>query len=323
MAVDKSNYIKILEDFPKQCREALELPRGIVIKEEISNIVVCGMGGSAIGGDLLKTYLSDTEIPVVVNRNYNLPKFVNEYSLVFAISYSGNTEETLGAYKEAVNKKAKIWALTSGGELANQCEKVIKIPTGLQPRAAIGYLFFPILGLLHNSGITNVKNSDLNEMLAILKNTEDFKEKGEELSKKIKDKIPVIYSSSLFEPVAYRMKTQFNENSKHPAFYHVFPEMNHNELVGFKDMERKNFIVLMIRDEFDHPRTKKRMDICKEIMEKRVDVEEIHTKGNSLLARLFSTIYLGDFASYYLAMHNRVDPAPVEVIEWLKGELNK
>jgi len=322
MVIDKSNYIKAIEDFPLQCRKALELPKGMVVPSDISNIVVCGMGGSAIGGDLLKSCLSRT-IPVIVNREYELPKFVNENSLVFLVSYSGNTEETLSCYKEAAKKGCVVVAISSGGKLSEHCSKTINIPSGLQPRAALGYLFFPMLGLLHNSGITEVSNEELNEMLATLRDTNYYKESGEALAKKIKNRIPVVYSSSLLAPAAYRFKTQINENSKLPAFCHVFPEMNHNELVGYKHMDRDKFVAILIRDKEDHPRIRKRMDICREIFERKVDVEEISTKGTYLLSRMFSVIYLGDFASYYLALSNREDPAPVDIIEYLKRELAK
>jgi glucose/mannose-6-phosphate isomerase len=321
MTIDKSDYLSVLENFPRQCREALELTKGMKISGKIGSIVICGMGGSAIGGDMLKSYMRDNEIPVVVNRDYNLPKFVNESTLVFVISYSGNTEETLSCYKEAVKKKATIWGITSGGKLEGLCKNIIKIPSGLQPRAATGYLFFPMLGLLYNTGIIDVKNAELNEFLDMIKDVEKFKSAGEELAKKMKEKLPIIYSSNLFEPVAYRIKTQFNENSKHPSYHHTFSEMNHNEILSVESMERSKFIVFMIRDEGDHPRIKKRMDICKDIFERNVDVEEIKTQGKYLLTRMFSAIYLGDFITYYLAINKRVDPAPVVVIEWLKKKL--
>lgn len=323
MPVDKSNYLKVLEDFPAQCRNAMALPKGITVSGEIGTVVVTGMGGSAIGGDLLKSYMHDTNVPVFVNRNYNMPNFVDEYTLVVAISYSGNTEETLSAYNEAVERKAKTVAVTSGGKLASICEKTIKVPKGFQPRAALGYLFFPILGVLHNAGIADVKNKELNEMLALIKDTEKYKDKAQEIVKQIDDRVPVIYSSELLAPVAYRWKTQFNENSKGPAFHHIFPEMNHNELVGFQGMERQKFVIIMLRDEHDNPRIIKRMDVCKDIMEERVDVIEVHTQGESLLSRMFSTIYLGDFTSYYQALRNRVDPAPVNVIARLKERLGQ
>lgn len=320
MPIDRYNMLKVLEDFPKQCREALDLPKGLAVSKEINNIVISGMGGSAIGGDLLKSYMADSKIPVFVSRDYALPGFVDSRSLVFVVSYSGNTEETLSSYYDAVNKKANIIALTSGGELANLCKRTIKLPSGMQPRAAIGYLFFPILGVLFNSGIVDISNKELNEMLMALTNVHEFKNKADTLSKSIRGKIPIIYSSELLKPVAYRWKCQINENSKQSAFYNTFSEMNHNELAGYKFMDRK-YAAIMIRDKKDNERIKKRMDICRDIMEKTVEVEEVNTQGEYLLTRLFSGIYLGDWLSYFIALHNRIDPTPVEIIEGLKKDL--
>ena len=231
MPTDNSNMLKVLEDFPQQCRTALELPKGMSVSGKVDKIVVCGMGGSAVGGDLLKAYMHDSKTPVFVVRDYNVPNFVDENSLVFAVSYSGSTEETLAAYEDALRKKAKIVAVTSGGQLGSMAKKAIKIPAGLQPRAALGYLFFPILGVLNNSGIVDVKGKEIEEMLDILSKTDDFKTVGERIAKKIGLRTPLIYASELLGAVAYRWKTQFNENSKSPAFHHVFAELNHNEIV--------------------------------------------------------------------------------------------
>jgi glucose/mannose-6-phosphate isomerase len=319
MPIDSQNMLRVLKDFPTQCREALSLPKGISVSG-FSNIIVTGMGGSAIGGDLLKTCLWESKIPVYVNRSYTVPEFVNEESLVFAVSYSGNTEETLSAYRDAAKKKARIIGITSGGKLADECEKVIKIPGGMQPRAALGYLFFPMLGILHNSNSVRVKNQDLNEMLSALKETSDFSDEGEAIAKKLRDKIPLIYSSDRMMPVAMRWKTQINENVKLPAFFNVFSEMNHNEIAAYRRMDRK-FTAVLIRDKDDNDRIRKRMDICRDLMEGTVDVEEVHVQGNGLLARTLSTIYLGDFTSYHLALWNRVDPTPVDVIEDMKKKL--
>jgi len=319
--IDKYDMINVLDDFSNQCRKALELPKGITVKGEATSIVVCGVGGSGISGDLLKTYASATKLPVFVVRDYKVPEFVDEYSLVFAVSYSGNTEETLAAYKDAKSKGAKIIAITCGGTLAKECDKVIKIPTGLQPRAAIGYLFFPMLGVLYNSNLIDVKNEDLNEMLSLLKSNSSIKEKAQDMAKKIQGRIPLIYSSELLKPIAYRWQTQINENAKYPAYHSSFSEMNHNEINAFRAMERSKFLAIFLRDSKDNPRIIKRMDVCREIMERRVDVEEVKVEGSSLLARMFYTLYLGDYTSYYLAMRERVDPTPVEVIEWLKKQL--
>lgn len=321
MITDRFNMLEVLDNFPKQCRDALTLTKGITAKGEITSIVVCGMGGSGIGGELLKICLSNEKLPVFVSKDYKVPEFVDNYSLVFAVSYSGNTEETLSAFRDAKKKNAQIVAITSGGELAKEAGKVIKIPAGLQPRAALGYLFFPMLGVLYNSNLIDVKNTDLNEMLGLLDQKEEIKIKAEELAKKMYSKIPLIYSSELLKPVAYRWQTQINENAKYPAYHSAFSEMNHNEINAFRAMERGKFLAILLRDEKDHPRIKKRMDICKQIMERRIDVEDVNIKGSSLLARMFYAIYLGDYTSYYLAMRERVDPTPVEVIEWLKKQL--
>src|SRR3989338_2736831 len=292
MTLDSQNMLQAIKDFPNQCREALSLPKGLSISGDINNIVVAGIGGSAIGGDLLKSYLSDAHLPVYVSSGYKLPSFVNENSVVFAVSYSGNTEETLSSLKDAKEKKAQIIGITSGGKLADECKKVIKIPFGFQPRAALGYLFFPMLGVLHNSNIARVKNEEVNEMLEILKHTGRFNEHAQKLAKNLKDKIPIIYASDAFGAVAMRWKTQINENAKMPAFCNVFSEMGHNEISAYKGMDRK-FAAVIIRDKYDNERIKKRMDVCKEIMGATVDVEEVETQGNSLLARMFSAIYLG------------------------------
>lgn len=320
MPLDSQNMLQVIKDFPKQCREAMGLPQGISANGGIKNIVITGMGGSAVGGDLLRAYLSNADIPVFVNRDYKAPSFVNKDSLVFAVSYSGNTEETLSAFEDARNKNAQIIGITSGGRLAEECDKKIIIPSGLQPRAALGYLFFPMLGILHNTGIAKVKNSELNEMIALLKQTEKFEDLGAGLSRKLKDKTPIIYSSEALGAVAFRWKTQINENAKMPAFYNVFSEMNHNEIAGYQGMT-KEFAAVIIRDKYDHEQIKKRMNICKSIMGNAVDVVEVNTQGEGLLARMFSTIYLGDFVSYHLAMWNRVDPSPVEIIENMKRKL--
>ena len=222
---------------------------------------------------------------------------------------------------EAKNRGAKIIAITSGGKLSEITDTIIRVPTGLQPRNAVGYLFFPMVGVLYNSGILDVKNSDMNEMVKVLSDSAYFDEKGNEIAKKIRDKTPIIYSSSFFGPCAYRFKCEINENSKHPAYHHVFPELCHNELVGYKGMEKSRFIVILMKSNSDHERIRKRMDICKEIFGERLEVEEITALGTSIYSKIFSLIYLGDWVSYHLALLNRIDPTPVEVIEDLKRKL--
>src|SRR3989338_10689845 len=175
MPIDNYNMLKVIEEFPEQCRTAMELPKGMSVTGKVDKIAVIGMGGSAVGGDLLKIYMHSSKIPVFVIRDYKVPNFVDENTLVFAVSYSGNTEETLSALEDAMKKKAKVVAVTSGGSLAARAKKVIKVPPGLQPRAALGYLFFPVLGVLANSGIANVKDAEIKEMLDVLSKTNEFK----------------------------------------------------------------------------------------------------------------------------------------------------
>ena len=321
MPIDNSNMLKAIEDFQYQCRTALGLAKGMTVSGKINNIIIAGMGGSAVGGDLLRLYMHDSKIPVATIRDYKLPNYVNENTLVFAVSYSGNTEETLSAYEDALRKKAKIIAVTSGGKLGDISNKTIKIPKGMQPRAALGYLFFPVLGVLVNSGIVKENQAEINEMLDVLSQKEDFRQLGEKLAKKIGSRTPLIYSSEQFSAVAYRWKTQFNENSKIAAFSHSFSEMNHNEIVGYRSMSKDKFIAIVIRDHADNERIKKRMEITKEIISQKVEVEEVYTKGSFLLSRLLSGLYYADFASYYLALQNKVDPTPVHVIENLKKKL--
>ena len=323
MVVDKSNMKQVLLDFPKQCRDALSLARGIKVSGTVTKIVVCGMGGSAIGGDLLKSYMYDKLLPVFVIRDYDLPAFVDDNTLVFCLSYSGNTEETLSCLTEAKNRNAKVVTICSGGKLAELSETLISIPEGLQPRNALGYLFFPMLGVLFNSGLADVKNPELNQLIKMLSDVAYFDEKGRDIAKKVRDRIVAVYSSARMEPAAYRLKTELNENSKHPAWHHVFTELCHNELVSVQGMERSKNFILLIRSKGDHERIKKRMDICKPMFEDRADVEEILALGDSHLARLFSVIYLGDWISYHVAMLKHIDPTPVTVIEDLKRALVK
>ncbi|MBA7491520.1 hypothetical protein ES702_02067 [subsurface metagenome] len=338
---DKSQMGKILINFPQQCEGAVKIGRDFPISGEykdINKVLAIGMGGSAIGGDLLRSYLfKDLGIPLIVNRNYKIPHFVGQDTLIFASSYSGNTEETLSAYQEAHKRGAKIIGLTSGGKLKEYCQRdgnpVIIIPSGFPPRTALGYLFFPLIMILERLKLIRNKMEEIEETIKILtKLSRELgpREKGnraKRLAQELYNKVPVVYSSSeYFEPVALRWKDQFNENSKVFAIWNLFPELNHNEIVGWEILEEitKNFIIILIRDRDDFERIKVRMDITKSIIKKKVSgINEVWSEGSSLLARIFSLIYLGDFISFYLAILNGVDPTPVKMIDLLKKELAK
>ena len=310
----------VLQDFPEQCKEAIRLVRGIKIKDKFSNICVCGMGGSGIGGDLLKPLAKKTLI--FAHHTYGLPSFVNNKSLVICVSYSGNTEEVLSAYAEAKKRKAKIISITSGGKLAGLDKNTIIIPKkykDFQPRSAIGYLFLTMVAVLSSNGLIPSQSAAMNEAVRILHPKQTSKE-AFMIAKKLYGMIPVFYASNDLGAVAYRMKTQINENAKHPAFYHVFPEMDHNEINGFRKLGKK-IVTVFIRDKKDLIRVRKRMAVTKKLIKGSTNTIDIHVRGNSLLARMLTTIYLGDFASYYLALMNKIDPTPVDIVEDLKKKL--
>lgn len=321
MAIDAENMAQVLGQFPRQCGEALELPKGIYVSGKVASIVILGMGGSGIVADLTATLMRGQKIPVHVVRDYALPGFVNKDSLVIAVSYSGRTEETIAACREAIEREAKVVGVSSGGDIQALCQKHIKIPEGLQPRAALGYLLLPVLGLLSNSKLIEISHEDITEALTILSNVAEFRQRGQTIVKLLKGRIPIIYASELMRPIAMRWKTQFNENAKVPAFYNAFPEMNHNELCSYESMKREEMAVLLLKDPQDHERIRKRMDICREMMKQTVDVIEVAPRGKSLLARMLSFIYLGDWASYYAAIERKVDPTPVHIIQKLKREM--
>ncbi len=320
---DKSNMIKVIENIPEHIAEAVKLAKDVKITEPIKNIMVAGMGGSAVSGDILKAYLKD-KINVEVNKNYFLPELAGKETLLFILSYSGNTEETISAFRRAQRKNMNMVIITSGGKL-EELSKISKtpciiIPRGFQPRAAIAYLFFPMLAVLYNSHLIDNPVEDVKKTIKALKNPQ-FKERAQDLAEKLVEKIPLIYASERMGVVAYRWKTQFNENAKIHAFFHVFPELDHNELVGYGNI-KAGYHVIIIKDDDDYVKVKKRMDITKRLIsEAGINVTEMVIKGDCFLTKLFSAVYLGDLTSYYLALKYGTDPTPVDIIEELKKEL--
>jgi glucose/mannose-6-phosphate isomerase len=339
---DQYDMYSLLRNFPHQVEDAVRIGKQCRIpfkRTGITSLVVTGLGGSAIGGDLLRSYVQDElEIPFVVNRNYTLPEFVDHRTLVIVSSYSGNTEETVAAHAEARKRKAKIICITSNGETAKMALKynqpLITIPRGLPPRIALGYSFFPLLEVMSKLNLISRKNKDIRETVGLLKKKSGVysvisgKNPAVELAKQLYTKCPIIYSGAdKFDIVNLRWRGQIAENAKSLAFGHVIPEMNHNELVGWKILRRmmeEDFAAVFLRDGQDHPRIKVRMEITKSIVEQYATrVIEVKSEGRSLLARMFSLIYLGDWMSFYLAILNGIDPTPVRVIDYLKGELAK
>jgi glucose/mannose-6-phosphate isomerase len=328
MQYDKSSYITDLEDFPYHVLDAYELPGNLKVdKKDINKIVVCGMGGSGIPGDILVAYMRKKSMtPVFVNKHYTLPDFADKKTLVFTISYSGNTEETIEVFREALRKGCQVVAITSGGkikELASLHKKpLVQVPKNKQPRAMVGYLFFSMLRMLVNYGIIKDLKKEVEGLSHFLKES-DLQSKAKELGENLIDRVPLIYSSEDFYPVAMRFKTQINENAKVHAFWNTFSEMNHNEIVGYTKTHAKYHMVIFGSDA-DHPRVKKRYDICKKLVRsKGIPVTQMNYTGQSLLKQMFTAINMGDWTSYYMALYNKVDPSPVDIIENLKKELKR
>jgi len=337
--LDPKGMMNWIKDFPYQVENAVKIGISSSIKcnsKNVQNIILTGLGGSAIAGDLLRCYLSkELKIPFIVNRHYQLPEFVSKNSLVIVSSYSGNTEETISAYKDAIKKKARILCISTGGKIEKMAQKqehsCIKIPPGLSPRAALGYSFFPLLVVLSRIGLIKKKENEIKETIKLLKekssilsNIESPENLSLKLAEKLIGKIPVIYSSLDLEAVNLRWRGQFAENAKQLAFGHVLPEMNHNELVGWKVLTdlMKQMHVIFLLDKEDHKRIQIRESITKEILANYADgITEVHSTGKSPLARIFSLVYYGDWTSFYLAILNHEDPEPVKVIDYLKAKL--
>jgi glucose/mannose-6-phosphate isomerase len=335
---DPSGMYDLLANFPHQAEEAVAIGTNTplaVRARGIDAIVLCGLGGSAIGGDLLRSYLAEElKVPFLVNRHYTLPAFVGPRTLVVISSYSGNTEETNSAHRIARKRKARLLCISSNGTTEQLARKAksgfIKIPGGLPPRAALGYSFFPLLIALQRLGLVRNKTREIRETLALLRTlAERYAAPGGnpafDLAAQLKHRVAVLYSGpERFDAVNVRWRGQIAENGKSLAFGHVVPEMNHNELVGWSVLreQMREMQVILLRDQADHPRVKVRLDLSRQILAGYTDhVAEVWSEGISPLARMFSLIHLGDWVSLYLAVLHQVDPTPVEVITRLKNEL--
>ncbi len=343
-SLDRSNMFSVLENFPNQVQETLYIAKEMQLFPVVpKNILILGMGGSAIGGDFVRSYLQSVDglqgINIQINRSYSIPKFVDSSWGIIASSYSGNTEETLTCLTAALEITQNIVCITTGGKLEQIAKdnklSLVNIPDGLQPRCAIGYSFFSILMLIaktYNIDATNKQLAlDINEALNLLQKGSviysqiDENNPAYRLASKLKGKIPTVYSSSeLTDVVNLRWRGQFQENAKNLAFGGFLPEANHNDICGWvmPDDLQYRFVILFITDELDNTRVKLRFSALRTIYESLgKEVHEFSGKGKSLLARTMDLIYFGDWASYYLAMMNEQDPTPIPLIAQLKKHL--
>ncbi len=334
--IDKSNMLEAIRSLPEQLERGTSLAKDTPIPDIMpSNIVIGGMGGSAIGGDILTSLLfRRASVPIYVNRNMFLPRFANASTLLFIVSYSGNTTETVNMMKEGIQRGCKIIAITSGGEIKRLAKKhgtgMVQIPNGMAPRASIGYLFAPILTILSRMKLYDLE-VEIMESVRVLgeidKKTSQYvrfeRNPAKKLAVQLKDSIPIIYGHTVYGVVARRWHTQLNENSKVLSWWGSLPEVNHNEIVGWNLDERgKHFKIIILRDNEEDASLEKNIKGIKKIA-KCAGIIDIHSKGTTYLSRIMSTIFMGDMVSFYMAILGGVDPSPVEPITTLKNILKE
>lgn len=339
---DPSNMLALIENFKQQCEHGERIARDLPLPQypDFHNVVICGIGGSAIGGDLLRSYLlCDLPMPVEIVRNYCLPKYINQNTLVIVSSYSGNTEEPLAAYREAKERNAQIIGITTGGELFKNCIHdgipCIQIPSGYPPRAALGYSFIPLLIVFERLGFIprqreaidttrQALNLSVNQHSLNVPTDENF---AKQLALRLHGTFPVIYAGQdAFQPVATRWRCQLNENAKMLAHDNIVPEMNHNEILGWNKENDilKHMHVVYLLDEGYHEQIQKRFHVMKSLIQRTgCQITTVHAYGDSLLARIFYTINVGDFVSLYLAYLNQYDPTHIPAIDYLKAAMTQ
>jgi glucose/mannose-6-phosphate isomerase len=342
--LDRSDMLRHVIDMPLHCVMARHGVWDLSLKMKASTIhsvLISGVGGSAIGGEALASYLSPTaQFPIVINRRYDLPAWVSKNTLVVCSSYSGNTEETLSVFKQALSRRCPILIVTSGGALLHLAQKknlpFVQMPTGMQPRATLGYSFMALLTVLEKLKLVPSREKDFRETVALLERQSrqlgadipEAKNEAKKLARFFYQKTPAIYAGQdYFESVAYRWKCQFNENAKQLAWMNVVSEMNHNEVSGFtleEKFNRQMAVVLLRSGQHDHHRIGQRFDLLKNILEAKTGgVREIWAEGNSILAQMLSTVHLGDFVTVYLAALKDLDPTPIDLIESFKTKLGR
>lgn len=338
--LDPDGMLARIKELPMQCRQAWQAAMSLKLPADYSNVdkvVILGMGGSAIGGDLMRSLVtSEARVPVIIHRDYGLPACVDDRTLLIASSYSGNTEETLSGFEPALKTGAKKLVMTTGGKLQQMAEAnqipVFKIEYKAQPRAALGFSFIPVLGVMQKLGFIKDKTADINETVQVLETlSAKLDEKSplsgnpaKQIARRLYGCLPVIYGAGIAAEAAHRWKTQINENSKAWAFYEVFPELNHNATVGFPLPAEivKKLRVILLRSPLFNARIKLRYEVtCELLKQAGVQYEFVDGVGASPLSQMVSLVSVGDYASYYLAILYRVDPSPVKVISYLKDRL--
>jgi glucose/mannose-6-phosphate isomerase len=338
--IDKSDMVSFCVEAPKHYAQAAELARTFSVDyNKPDTIVVAGMGGSGIGGELLKDWARDRiAVPIEVCKEYTLPAYANRRTLVFVVSYSGETEETLSVFRDAIKRKCMIICVSSGGKLHEFAERMslphLLVPAGMAPRATLPYLFIPLLTTLETFGLISGVDGEISETVKILKkvSVDNSPERplsrnfSKMLAKNVRGTVAAVYGFGFYRTVAQRLKTQFNENSKSPAKWETFPELDHNEIVGWEEPAglARYFTAILIRDAEEPTGIHQRIEVTRELMSRHIKkIYELHGLGTSRLARMSSVICTGDFASVYLAILRGIDPTPVKTITLLKSRLEQ
>lgn len=338
---DPKGMYGLTEDYPNQCRKALEIAQEALVELhglQPRNVVLSGLGGSAAGGDVVKAMFDAyADVPFSVNRDYAMPNFVGPDTLVIAATYSGMTEETLAAYADAKARGARIVGISSGGRIEELCKldgfPFIKIPAGQPPRTALGYMLIPVLDVCIRLGF--LPSQDFGTCFALLDRcaydwaieSPTDSNPTKQLAIQLYRKAIVIYGLGGYQgAAAYRWKGQIDENSKNMAFAHAFPELCHNEVLGWVkagDQGVDRWAVVILEDGTESAKMKKRAEVTAKLIEDVADVYRVQARGTTLLERCLSLIFFGDYVSLYLAAMNEVDPENIDSINILKAELAK
>jgi len=337
---DREGMLTHLHKMPEFCRQAWQMAMDFTLPPdyaEVNKVVILGMGGSAIGGDLASNLVvSEAKLPILIHRDYNLPAFIDSKTLVIASSYSGMTEEILSSFKQALETDSKKLAITTGGKLKTMAEEK-KIPVfsfnyKAPPRTTLPFSLLSIIGFLQRLGFISNKSEDVTETVKVLEKLSRRIDEGvllprnpaKQLAHSLYGRLPIIYGAGILSEAAHRWKTQFNENSKAWAFYEVFPELNHNAVVGYQfppELASK-IMVILLRSAHLHKRIQLRQQLTCQLLEQaKVSYQIVDGEGNSQLSQLMSLVLFGDYISYYLAILNKIDPTPVKAIDYLKEQL--
>ena len=338
--IDTLGMLQASASMPEQIVEAWERSRGLENlpdRDQVEHVVVLGMGGSGIAGEVLQAAAGPyLPVPVLNFRSYNVPAFVGEGSLVFAVSFSGDTEETVEAVTEAALQGARVVVVTCGGELGHRAESwdapIVRLPPGIPtPRAGLGALSVPPLVVLEEIGLFPGASHWIELAVDQLASRRDrltqAGNEAEALARRIGRTVPLVYGGGgLGTVAAHRWKNQINENAKVPAFSNSLPELCHNEICGWGqhgDLTRQVITVVNLRHDFEHPQLGERYRLVSEVLEEVVaGIEEVWAEGEGELAQLLDLMMFGDFTSLYLAFQEGIDPGPVPVLDHIKYALS-